>query len=99
MNIELVAKNLPASDMLKSRIEQKLSKIESRLGQKLFVRVRLSDEGNEQYGCSIHFSAGREFTAATVSPTLTQAADESIAKIERMLRKTSRSPRGGAPVA
>ncbi len=90
MNIELVAKNLPATEMIKDRIEQKLSKIEARLGQKLFVRVTLSNEGKDNYGCAVHFNAGREFNATAQSVNLTKASDECIAKIERMIaRKTS----------
>ncbi len=87
MNIELVGKDLHPSDMLKDRLEQKLGKIEARLGTPLFVRVKLNQEG-QNYSCAVHFNGARhEFNATGVAADLVKAADESLAKIERQVRK------------
>ena len=88
MNIELVGKDLPLSDMLKDRIETKLSKLESRLGQKLFVRVKLQGEQNSRFSCAINFNwAGSEFNATATHTDLIRATDESLSKIERQVGK------------
>ncbi len=87
MNIELVGKDLHPSDMLKSRLEQKLSKIESRLGHPLFVHVKLDQEG-QTYSCAVHFNGGKhEFNAVGQGDDLVKAADDSMSKIERQVRK------------
>ncbi len=88
MNIELVGKELHPSDMLKERLETKLTKLEERLGQNLFVRVRLGQESPTQYACAIHFSGGgHEFNAVGTADDLIKAADDSLHKIERQVRK------------
>lgn len=88
MNIELVGKDLHPSEMLKKRLETKLGKIETRLGEKLFVRVRLGREANNQYSASVHFAAARrEFNATAENEDLIKAADGAIAKIERQVKK------------
>ena len=89
MNIELTSgKDIVIPQMVKDRIEQKLSKIESRLGQKLFVRVRFDKEAVDQYHCQIHFNGGRnEFNASTNADDLIKAMDQSVAKIERQISK------------
>jgi ribosome-associated inhibitor A len=88
MNIEFAARGIAPSDALKERIENKLGKIEQRLGQSLFVRVKLSDAANGHYTCGVHFNAaGQEFTAQSTADDLFKSADEAIAKIERQVRK------------
>ena len=87
MNIELVGKDLHPSDMLRERLEAKLGKIESRLGQPLFVRVTLDQEGLN-YSCAVHFSgAQHQFNATGTGTDLVKAADAALAKIERQVRK------------
>lgn len=93
MNIEFAAKGITATDALKERIEGKLSKIEQRLGQSLFVRVKLNDAANGQYACGIHFNGGgHDFTANSTTDDLYKAADEALAKIERQVRKAQHKP-------
>lgn len=88
MNLELVGKDVHPSPELRQRIEQKLEKIESRLGRKLFVRVALGREANG-YTCSVHFAANRhEFTANSAAEDLYKSADDALAKISRQVRKT-----------
>ncbi len=96
MNIELVGKDLHPSDMLRSRLEHKLGKIESRLGQPLFVRVKLDHQGHNQYSCTVHFSGARhEFNAVGVAEDLVKAADDSLAKIERQVQKVQHKGESG----
>ncbi len=91
MNIELVGKDLPLTEMLRERLELKLGKIESRLGTKLFVRVKLQGERNSRFSCAIHFNGeGHEFQAASSSDDLIKAVDDAIAKIERQVAKVHR---------
>ncbi len=88
MNIDLVTRDLEATDMLRDRLTQKLGKLQTRLDEKLHVRVRLSSEGQEMYGCAIRFNAAqREFTASTEGPDLVRAADETISKLERQVQR------------
>lgn len=94
MNIELAAKGIHTTDMLKSRIEQKLGKIEARLGHKLFIRVKLT-QANERYTCSIHFTAHNDFNATATSSDLVKAADEAIHKIERQVNKAQQKNETG----
>ncbi len=87
MNIELVGKDLHPSDMLKDRLEQKLAKIESRLGTPLNVRVKLDQQGQD-YSCTVHFNgANHEFTAHGTGSDLVKATNDSLSKIERQVRK------------
>ncbi|MCB9536316.1 MAG: ribosome-associated translation inhibitor RaiA [Myxococcales bacterium] len=91
MNIELVGKDLPVSEMLKDRIEQKLGKIESRLGQKLFVRVKMQPAPKDRFNCAIHFTGGgHDFNANATGDDLVKAADEAVSKIERQVKKANR---------
>lgn len=95
MNIELVGKDLHPSDMLKDRLEHKLGKIESRLGQPLFVRVKLDQQGQD-YSCTVRFNGARhEFTAIGTGKDLVKAADDSLAKIERQVRKAQHKSEAG----
>lgn len=88
MNIELVTRDLEATDMLRERIETKLGKLQNRLDEKLHIRVRLSNEGTDTYGCAIQFNAARhDFSASTEGPDLVRAADETISKIERQVQR------------
>lgn len=95
MNIELVTRDLQATDMLRERIETKMSKLEARLDEKLFVRVRLSTEAPNQYACSISFNAAsHEYSASAQGSDLVRAADDTITKLERQVAKqTPRSRR------
>lgn len=89
MNIELVGKDLHPSDMLKKRLETKLGKIESRLGEKLFVHVKLGREAQNQYSVNVHFQgARRQFNAHAVGTDLIKAADLAMAKIDRQVKKS-----------
>ena len=93
MNLELIGKDLTPSNMLKGRIENKLGKIEKRLAQKLFVRVRLETEPNHRFSCGIHFQgAGHEYNANSTSDDLVKAADEALQKIERQVSKMQHRP-------
>ena len=93
MNLELIGKDVSPSKMLKGRIESKLDKIERRLGQKLFVRVRLETEPNHRFSCGIHFQgAGHEYNANSTSDDLIKAADEALQKIERQVSKIQHRP-------
>jgi ribosomal subunit interface protein len=89
MNIELTSgKDVVLPEMVKDRIEQKLAKVESRLSQRLFVRVRFNKVSAENYSCQIHFNGGRtEFNASANADDLVKAMDKSVAKIERQLNK------------
>ena len=93
MNLEVIGKDLNPSEMLKGRLESKLGKIEQRLGQNLFVRVRLETEANRQFSCGIHFQgAGHEYNANATSSDLVKAADEAMHKIERQVSKAQHRP-------
>ncbi|MCB9521854.1 MAG: HPF/RaiA family ribosome-associated protein [Myxococcales bacterium] len=95
MNIELVTRDLEATDMLRERIELKLSKIQGRLDEKLHVRVRLSSEGPETFGCAIQFNAAKhDFSASTEGPDLVRATDETITKIERQVQRVVKKTSG-----
>ena len=89
MNIELTSgKDVSIPDMLRERVEHKLSKIESRLGQKLFFRVRFGKESADQYTCQVHFNSSRsEFNASATEDDLIKSADQAISKIERQLNR------------
>ena len=94
MNIELVTRDLQVTEMLRQRIETKLGKIQSRLDEKIFIRVRLATVATNQYSCSISFSAAqRSFDASTEGSDLVRAADETIAKLERQLSKLNKGER------
>ncbi len=87
MNLDLVGKDVEPSDTLRTRIEQKLSKFEARLGQKLKARVALSQRAGD-YVCTVHFmGAKHEFNAMAEGNDLFRCADEALAKVERQLRK------------
>ena len=88
MNIELIGKDVQPSKMLKGRIENKLGKIERRLGHNLFVRVKLDASTNRQFTCGVHFQGiGQDFNANATSDDLIKAADEAMQKIERQVTK------------
>lgn len=88
MNMELIGKDLHPSDMLRGRIENKLGKIERRLGHKLFVRVKLDSETQRKYSCGIHFQgSGHDFTANGKGQDLIKATDDALHKIERQVSK------------
>ena len=93
MNLEVIGKDLTPSKMLKGRIETKLSKIEKRLGQNLFIRVRLENVSAQEFSCGIHFqSSGQDYSANSMSDDLVKAADEAIDKIERQVGKAQHRP-------
>jgi ribosomal subunit interface protein len=102
MNIELTSgKDVLVTDMLRERVEQKLAKVESRLGQKLFFRVRFEKEGVDMVSCHIHFNSSRsEFDAKASEDEIVKAADGAVAKIERQLKKLQdkQSARGGLTI-
>jgi ribosomal subunit interface protein len=102
MNIELTGgKEIEITDLISERIELKLSKIESRFGQKLFFRVRFDKEGGESYTCQVHFNGkGTEFNASATEDDLIKSADQAISKIERQLKKfqSKKTPRGGLSI-
>lgn len=91
MNIELTSgKDVDVPEMLRDRIEQKLGKIENRLGQKLFFRVRFDKDkaSVERYTCQVHFNSNRsEFNASATEDDLIKSADQAISKIERQLNR------------
>lgn len=87
MNVELThGKDVDVSSMLRDRIEQKLEKIESRLGQKLSFRVRIEKEHND-YVTHIHFHETRDFDANAKDDDLSKSVDAAIHKIETQVRK------------
>ena len=93
MNLDLIGKDLNPSEMIKGRIETKLKKIEKRLGEGLFVRVRLETEPNQRFSCGIHFNnGGHDYSAQSTSDDLIKAADEAIDKIERQVTKAQHRP-------
>jgi ribosomal subunit interface protein len=102
MNIELTSgKEIEITDLISERIELKLSKIESRFGQKLFFRVRFDKEGGESYTCQVHFNGkGTEFNASATEDDLIKSADQAISKIERQLKKfqSKKMPWGGLSI-
>ena len=102
MNIELTGgKEIQITDLVRERVELKLSKVESRLGQKLFFRVRFDKEGVDSYTCQIHFNGkGTEFNASATEDDLVKSADQAVNKIERQLKKfqTKKAPRGGLSI-
>ncbi len=88
MNIELIGKDVQPSKMLKGRLENKLGKIERRLGHNLFARVVLDASTNRQFTCGVHFQGlGQDFNANATSDDLIKAADEAMQKIERQVTK------------
>jgi ribosomal subunit interface protein len=89
MNIEMTSgKDVDINEMLRDRVELKLTKVESRLGQKLFFRVRFDKEAADQYTCQVHFNSSRsEFNASATEDDLIKSADQAISKIERQLKK------------
>jgi len=89
MNIELTSgKDVDVPEMLRERIEQKLKKIEDRLGQKLFFRVRFEKQSVDHYSCQINFSGTRNrFRASANEGDLIKSADQAISKIERQLSR------------
>lgn len=95
MNIELSGKDLFPADLLKDRITTKLDKIEQRLGQKLFVRVKLSQESPKSYSVAIHFNARHDYNATGHGADLVKAADDALHKIERQVRKVQHKADGG----
>ena len=93
MNIELTGKTDKTPDLLRERLELKLGKIEQRLGEKLFVRVKLDSDSNHSFTCGIHFQgAGHEFNANSKSEDIIKAADEAVSKIERQVSKFQHRP-------
>jgi ribosome-associated inhibitor A len=87
MNLELVGKDVTPTEMLRDRIEQKLSKLEARLGQKLQVRVSLTHDAG-RFHVNVHFHAAKhEFNATADADEPVKAADEAIARIERQVSK------------
>ncbi len=87
MNLELVGKDVTPSEALRARIEQKLAKFESRVGQKLQVRVTLAQDA-ATFTCHVHFTAAKHaFDAAGTGEDLVKAADDALAKIDRQLTK------------
>lgn len=103
MNLEVIGKDLTPSKMVKGRIESKLSKLEKRLGQNLFVRVRLETVPNNQFSCAIHFqNSGHDYSANSISDDLIKAADEAIDKISRQVSKAQQRPesyrKGGSSI-
>lgn len=84
MNIEFVGKELHPSDTLKQRVERRLAKLEARLHQKLFVRIKFGQESN-QYTCSVHFNARHDFNAQATADDLFKAADDALTKVERQV--------------
>ncbi len=93
MNIELTGKNENTPEILRERLELKLNKIEQRLGEKLFVRVKLDSDSNHSFSCGIHFQGGgHEFNANSKSGDIIKAADDAVSKIERQVTKFQRRP-------
>ncbi len=93
MNIELTGKDVKASKLLRERMELKLGKIEQRLGEKLFVRVKLGSDSSHSFTCGIHFqSAGHDFNSTATSSDIIKAGDEALAKIERQVSKAQHRP-------
>ena len=93
MNIELTGKDVKASKLLRERIELKLNKIEQRLGQKLYVRVKLESDNRHSFSCGIHFQgAGHDFNSTATSDDVIKAADEAMGKIERQVSKVQHRP-------
>ena len=87
MNLELVGKDVQPSEELRTRLEQKLAKIESRLGQSLYARVAVGRDGDD-YSCTIHFTGlKQEFNSAATTDDLYKSADEAVAKIDRQVRR------------
>lgn len=89
MNIEFVGKDLNPSDALKQRIERRLGKIESRLHQKLFVRIKFSQESSSEFSCSVHFNARHDFNATASADDLFKAADAALTKVESQVGRLS----------
>ena len=102
MNIDLTgSKDVIISEALRERVELKLSKVESRLGQKPFFKVRFEKKSIDQYSCQIHFNGIKtEFNASAIGEDLMKASDQAISKIERQLKKfqTKHAPRGGLTI-
>ncbi len=90
MNVEYVAKEMRIPNALKERIEQKLEKIELRMGEKLFFRIKFEEsEKDASVTCSIRFSVGsKDFNAAATTDDKTKSADEALAKLERQATKS-----------
>lgn len=94
MNIEFVGKDLNLSDTIKQRVERRLTKIEARLHQKLFVRVKFGQESASEYSCSVHFNARHDFNAQATADDLFKAADEALSKVERQIGRLNDRGRG-----
>ena len=93
MNLEVFGKDVTPSKMLKNRLENKLSKLEKRLGQNLLVRVRLNTVPPKRVSCGIHFQGpGHEYNAESVSDDMIKAADEAVEKIQRQVQKMQHRP-------
>ena len=93
MNIEMTGKDVKASKLLRERVEQKLGKIEQRLGEKLHVRVKLDSDSSHSFTCGIHFQcAGNEFNSTATSNDIIKSADEALSKIERQVSKVQHRP-------
>lgn len=87
MNLELVGKDVTPSPALRERIEAKLTKLEARLGQKLFVRVSMAKDAG-QFICTVHFTAAKhEYTATASTEDLGKSVDEALSKVDRQVRK------------
>lgn len=87
MNLELVGKEIQPSDSLRSRIEQKLGKIEARVGHQLFARVALGKDGKD-YTCTVNFqSHSHNFSATASGGDLFKSADDAISKVDRQVKK------------
>lgn len=93
MNIELTGRDDNTPEILRDRLELKLGKIEQRLGEKLFIRVKLDSDSSHSFSCGIHFQgAGHEFNANSKSGDIIKAADEAVSKIERQVTKFQQRP-------
>ena len=58
----------------RERMELKLGKIEQRLGDKLYVRVKLDSDSSHSYTCGIHFQAsGHDFNSSATSSDIIKA--------------------------
>lgn len=91
MNIEFSGKDSHPSDELKDRIQRKMEKLEARLHQKLFTRVKFGTEG-DTFTCTIHFNARHDYNAAGSGTDMYKAADDALSKIERQVERTHRRP-------
>lgn len=94
MNLEIVGKDVTPSEALRTRIEQKLSKFETRLGQKLQVRIALAQDG-DAFTCHVHFNAAKHaFDADGAGADLIKATDEALSKVDRQVTKALHKAEG-----